>query len=97
MGFPPEPLFLLLDGHALGIYYLIISLLFVSYKAHWRKSSKRGRDESCYEPVHNIGGILPSPKDPLTLEEKSCLVYQVRCFDCDFVYSDRLNGTLNQV
>ena len=24
--------------------------------------------------------------NPLTLEEKSCLVYQVSCFDCYFVY-----------
>ena len=30
--------------------------------------------------VHTIGRILPSPKDPLILEEKSCLVYQVSCF-----------------
>ena len=36
--------------------------------------------------VHTIGRILPSSKDPFTLEEKSCLVYQVPCFDCDFVY-----------
>ena len=36
--------------------------------------------------IHTIGQILPSPKDPLTLEEKSCLVYEVPCFDCDFVY-----------
>ena len=35
--------------------------------------------------VHTIGRILPSAKDPLTLEEKSCLVYQVPCFDCNFV------------
>ena len=38
------------------------------------------------KPIHTIGRILPSPKDSLTLEEKSCLVYQVPCFDCDFVY-----------
>ena len=38
------------------------------------------------KPIHTIGRILPSPKDPPTLEEKSCLVYQVPCFDCDFVY-----------
>ena len=36
--------------------------------------------------VYIIGRILPSPKDPLTLEEKSSLVHQVPCFDCDFVY-----------
>ena len=38
------------------------------------------------KPVHTIGGILPSLKDSLTLEEKSCLVYKVPCFDCNFVY-----------
>ena len=38
------------------------------------------------KPIYTIGRILPSPKVPLTLEEKSCLVYQVPCFDCDFVY-----------
>ena len=38
------------------------------------------------KPIHTIGRILPSPKDPLTLEEKSCLVYPVPCFDCDFIY-----------
>ena len=38
------------------------------------------------KPVQTIGPILPSPKDPLTLEEKNCLVYQVPCFNCNFVY-----------
>ena len=36
--------------------------------------------------VHTIAQNLPSMKNPLTLEEKSCLVYQVPCFDFDFVY-----------
>ena len=36
--------------------------------------------------VHTIGEILPSPNYSPTLEEKRCLVYQVPCFDCDFVY-----------
>ena len=38
------------------------------------------------KPIHSIDRILPSPKDPLTLKEKSCLVYEVPCFDCDFVF-----------
>ena len=38
------------------------------------------------KPVHTIDRILRSPKEPLTLEEKSCLVYLVPRFDCDFVY-----------
>ena len=32
------------------------------------------------KPIHIIGRILPSSKDLLTLEEKSCLVYQVPYF-----------------
>ena len=30
--------------------------------------------------------LLPSPKDPFDYNEKSCLVYQVPCRDCSFVY-----------
>ena len=30
--------------------------------------------------------LLPSLKDPLDKSEKSCLVYQVPCRDCSFVY-----------
>ena len=37
-------------------------------------------------PVRTIGQILPPPKDPLNPEEKSCVVYQVLCSDCNFVY-----------
>ena len=37
-------------------------------------------------PVRTIGQILPSPKDPHNPEEKSCIVYQVPCSDCNFVY-----------
>ena len=37
-------------------------------------------------PVRTIGQILPSPKDPHNPEEKSCVVYQVPCSDCNFVY-----------
>ena len=36
--------------------------------------------------AHTIDEILPSPKGTLTLKEKSCVVYQVPCFDCNFVY-----------
>ena len=35
---------------------------------------------------HTIRQILPSPKDPVTHDEKNCLMYQATCFDCDFVY-----------
>ena len=37
-------------------------------------------------PVRTIGQILPSPEDPHNPEEKSCVVYQVPCSDCNFVY-----------
>ena len=89
MGFLPEPLFLLPDSHALRIPNTIILLLYLTYKAHRKKSeenSKRGGGDSCHETHSYIGQILPSPKDPLILEEKSCLVYEVPCFDFDFVY-----------
>ena len=59
-----------------------------------QKSSKRGRGESCHETHSYIGRILPLPKDSLTLEEKSCLVYQVPCFDCDFVYIEQTKWDL---
>ena len=36
--------------------------------------------------VHTNGGILPSTKETLTLEKKSCLVHKVPYFDRDFVY-----------
>ena len=39
-------------------------------------------------PVCTIGQILP-PKDPHYLEEKSCVVYQVLCSDCSFVYIEQ--------
>ena len=37
-------------------------------------------------PVKTIRHILPSPKDPYTTEDKSCVVYQIPCSDCDYVY-----------
>ena len=46
------------------------------------------------KPVHAIGRNFPSPKDPLTLKEKSCLVYQVPCFDCDLVHIEQTKPDL---
>ena len=52
------------------------------------------------KPIYIIGRILPSPKNPLTFEEKCCLVYQVPCFHkdcgfhCDFVYIGQTNRDL---
>ena len=37
-------------------------------------------------PVHTIRHVLPSPKDPYTSEDKSCIIYQIPCSDCDYVY-----------
>ena len=37
-------------------------------------------------PVKTIRHILPSPRDPYTTEDKSCVVYQIPCSDCDYVY-----------
>ena len=37
-------------------------------------------------PVKTIRHILPSPKDLYTAEDKSCVVYQIPCSDCDYVY-----------
>ena len=38
------------------------------------------------KPIHTIDGIPSLPKYPLTLEDTNCFVYQVPCFDCNFVY-----------
>ena len=38
------------------------------------------------KPLITIGKLLPHPKDHLVSKEKSCLVYQVLCQDCGFVY-----------
>ena len=38
------------------------------------------------KPHLKIRKLLPSLKDPLDNSEKSCLVYQVPCRDCSFVY-----------
>ena len=38
------------------------------------------------KPHLTIRKLLPSLKDPLDNREKSCLVYQVPCRDCSFVY-----------
>ena len=38
------------------------------------------------KPLLTIGKFLHSLKDPLVTEEKSCLVYQVPCKDCNFIY-----------
>ena len=87
MGFLPEPLFLLPDIHALTQYNHFTSIPYIqSTSEKIRRVPNEAGVKVAMKPIHTIGRILPSPKDPLTLEKKSCLVYQVPCFDCDFVY-----------
>ena len=38
------------------------------------------------KPIRTIGQYLPSPKDPITTDEITCIVYEVPCKDSDFVY-----------
>ena len=38
------------------------------------------------KPVKTIGNIFTSPKDPIAEHEKSRLVYEIPCADCEFVY-----------
>ena len=37
-------------------------------------------------PVHTIGQILPSPKNPCNPKEKSCVVYLMPFSDSNFIY-----------
>ena len=38
------------------------------------------------KPIRTIGQYLPFPKDPITTDELTCIVYEVPCKNCDFVY-----------
>ena len=38
------------------------------------------------KPIRTIDQYLPSPQDPITSDEITCVVYEVPCKDCDFVY-----------
>ena len=46
-------------------------------------------------PFLTIGRYLPSPKDPVSVNEISGLVYQVSCSDCDFLYIGQTKRDLN--
>ena len=37
-------------------------------------------------PVHIIRHVLPLPKDPYTSEDIGCIIYEIPCLDCNFVY-----------
>ena len=47
------------------------------------------------KPIRTIGQYLPSPKDPITTNEITCVVYEVPCKDCDFVYVGQTKQYLN--
>jgi len=38
------------------------------------------------KPVCIIGQNLPSPKDPISPDEVTCVVYEIPCDNCEFVY-----------
>ena len=37
-------------------------------------------------PVHTIRHVLPLPKHPYTSEDIGCIIYEIPCLDCNFVY-----------
>ena len=47
------------------------------------------------KPIRTIGQYLPSPKDPIATDEITCIVYEVPCKDCDFVYVGLTKRDLN--
>jgi len=47
-----------------------------------------------FRPLQTIGRYLPSLKDQMNPEEKSCLAYQVPCQDCEFIYIGQTNRDL---
>ena len=51
--------------------------------------------EVAMKPNRTIGQYLPSPKDPITTDEISCVVYEVPCKGCDFVYVGQTKRDLN--
>ena len=47
------------------------------------------------KPIRTIGQYLPSPKHPITTDEITCVVHEVPCKDCDFVYVGQTKRDLN--
>ena len=47
------------------------------------------------KPIGTIGQYLPSPENPITTNEITCIVYEVPCKDCDFVYVGQIKRDLN--
>ena len=36
--------------------------------------------------MHSIRRVLPLPKDPYISEDIGCIIYEIPCLDCNFVY-----------
>ena len=66
-------------NHFASIPYIQITLEKV------RRILNEAEVKVAVRPVRTTGQILPS-KDPQNPEEKICVVYQVPCSDCNFVY-----------
>jgi len=47
------------------------------------------------KPVCTIGQYLPSPKDPISSDEVTCIVYEVPYDNCEFVYVGQTKCDLN--
>ena len=47
------------------------------------------------KPIRTIGQYLPSPKDPITTDKITCVVYEVPCKNRDFVYVGQTKRDLN--
>ena len=47
------------------------------------------------KPFVTIGKSLPSPKDPVDVNEITGIIYQVPCHDCPFVYIGQTKRDLN--
>ena len=50
------------------------------------QGSERGKSRCCHETCENHSPHITLPEDPYTSEDKSCVVYQIPCSDCDYVY-----------
>ena len=47
------------------------------------------------KPICTIGQNLSSPKDPISADEKTCVVYDIPCSDCKLVYIGQTKRNLN--
>ena len=89
--FLPELLFSLAKTNALKLATLNSNNSFLlRYVQGTSERIRRVLNEAgvgvAMRPVKTIRHILPSPKDPYTVEDKSCVVYKIPCSDCDYVY-----------